>query len=808
MKQFARFVTSAIFVLRSALVIQAGTPLANHNDVWRYHKGNAGAREVDWKTTVDTNLGPAWLPANGGFGYADNAAEVSLCGTILADMRGNYSTVAMRQSFTVVTNIDPALHLTLTMDWDDGFIAWLDGTYLVSQNSPGAPAEPPADAAATATHESSRGDNSAQPAVTYDMGTVGTRLPPGTHVLAVVGLNSSLSGSGDFVQIADLFLETNAPPASNCISGLILTNTTWRAADSPMEICKDLTVTNGVTLVIEPGVTVYLDAGVNLAVENGGALIAEGNATNRIRFMRAPAAGTTWGGLTINGGPGSPETRIMYADLEGNGSTAIHSNGGAVLLDHLTFGSPDRQYVSLDSSSFIVSDCVFPTGTVNFELAHGTGGIKPGGHGIFLRNYFGGTLGYDDVVDFTGGKRPGPIVHFIDNVFSGSQDDGLDLDGTDAWIEGNIFLHVHRNGNTPDSSAAISGGSYGTDTSRLTIIGNLFFDCDNALTAKQGNFYTFINNTVFHTTKTGGIDFASGVANVRDTTPSPTIFADGCYLEANIIVDAEQLVRNYDPAQTAVTLNENILPLAWSGPGAGNLVADPRLAHVPQLSETFFTNWAQAQILRTWFGLLPDSPAIGSGPNGRDKGGVVPLGAAISGEPENVTPQTDALLHVGVNRSGHGIPVTGWPEGSGYTHYKWRLDGGAWSAETLIADALTLTNLTRGPHYVEVAGKRDSGLYQDDPLFGAAATITRSRTWIVGDFVRVDRISIAGDNTIEIQFTAQANTGYTIQYRDSLFAGNWQPFMHLDPLPATHTNSVAVASPQDTPARFYRIVSP
>src|SRR5262249_30189065 len=159
---------------------------------------------------------------------------------------------------------------------------------------------------------------------------------------------------------------------------------------------------------------------------------------------------------------------------------------------------------------FIVRECVFPSATAAFELVHGTGGIKAGGHGVFARNFFGVPIGYNDVVDFTGSQRGGPIVHFVENVFTGSQDDGLDLDGTDGWMEGNIFMHVHRNGNTPDSPAAVSGGDNSGNTSELTVVGNLFFDCDNAATAKQGNFYTFINNTILHTTKTGGIDGGSG----------------------------------------------------------------------------------------------------------------------------------------------------------------------------------------------------------------------------------------------------------------------------------------------------------
>src|SRR5262249_10369319 len=148
---------------------------------------------------------------------------------------------------------------------------------------------------------------------------------------------------------------------------------------------------------------------------------------------------------------------------------------GTAYLDHLTFGNTAAPYIHVDGASFVISHCVFPSATARFELVHGTRGIKAGGHGIILRNFFGVPIGYNDVMDFTGGHRPGPTVQFIDTVLIGSQDDGFDLDGTDAWVEGNIFMHVHRNGDTPDSSSAVSGGNNSGNTSEITVIGNLFF---------------------------------------------------------------------------------------------------------------------------------------------------------------------------------------------------------------------------------------------------------------------------------------------------------------------------------------------
>ena len=431
------------------------------------------------------------------------------------------------------------------------------------------------------------------------------------------------------------------------------------------------------------------------------------------------------------GGPDSPETRIRHAFIQGNDFSAIYGNAGTLWVEHVAFATRDRQYLSLDRSSFVVANCHFPTTTGEFEPLHGAGGVKPGGRAIFRDCFFGGSDGYSDIIDFTGCRRAdGAIVEFYNNVFVASSDDEIDLDGTDAWVEGNIFLHSHKNG-APDTSSAISGGENRRNTSQVTIIGNLFFDCDQAATAKEGNFFTLLHNTIIHMTKTGGLDTDDGAVCVQDLDPRPTTYGEGFYLEGNIIADARQLVRNYVSNETRVTFNKNILPVAWHGPGTGNIIGSPKLKHIPELAETKFTNWAGAQVLREWFSLQAGSPALGAGPGGRDLGGVIPRGAYVAGEPEGITSKNSATLTVGPNRTGQGIPRSGWPDGAGYTHYKWRRDGGAWSAETAIDQPITLTALANGPQAVEVIGKRDSGTWQNDPALGQNALVTRSRTWTV-----------------------------------------------------------------------------
>jgi hypothetical protein len=396
-------------------------------------------------------------------------------------------------------------------------------------------------------------------------------------------------------------------------------------------------------------------------------------------------------------------------------------------------------------------------------------------------------------------------VHFINNVLEGSQDDGFDIDGTDAWVEGNVFLHVHRNNGTPDSSAAVSGGNDSTRTSHITILRNWFFDCDNAATAKQGNFYVMANNTVVHTTRVGGIDGGSGVINVRDTTPAPTTFAKGYYLEGNIAVDAEQVVRNYDAAATSVTLLNNFIPEAWNGPGSGNVLTDPMLSRIPLVADTQFTTWEEAQVIKDWFALRQSSPAIGVGPNGADAGSSVKLGVTLRRIPTGIENPRQSAFSVGPHWGSPKAPTDGWPGGAGYTHYRWRMDGGNWSDETAISTPISLSGLVEGNHRLEVIGRLDSGLYQNDAVFYQDGSVTAVE-WTVSLGVQFTRIATLEPGAVELGFDASGGAAYALQFRDFLDAGDWQTLVTIPAQPDAHSVLQVDRFSPSVPMRFYRIL--
>src|SRR5206468_12186753 len=111
------------------------------------------------------------------------------------------------------------------------------------------------------------------------------------------------------------------------------------------------------------------------------------------------------------------------------------------------------------------------------------------------------------------------------------------------------------------------------------------------------------------------------------------------------------------------------------------------------------------------------SPALGTGLGGFDKGELNPRGLLVFGQPAGTTHSTSATLTVapgGTFNWGSVVPPYLW----GYTHYKWRLDEGPWSAETPITSqpTIALSGLANGSHTVYVSGRNDAGYYQDDPF--------------------------------------------------------------------------------------------
>ncbi len=110
-------------------------PLIREGDEWRYFKG-AAEPPVNWNALLFDDS--TWLAGPTPIGYESSSGYEARLATNLTDMRNKYLSVYARRQFSVT---DPSLltRLTLTVDVDDGYIAYLNGVRVAALGAPNSP---------------------------------------------------------------------------------------------------------------------------------------------------------------------------------------------------------------------------------------------------------------------------------------------------------------------------------------------------------------------------------------------------------------------------------------------------------------------------------------------------------------------------------------------------------------------------------------------------------------------------------------------------------------------------------------------
>jgi hypothetical protein len=481
----------------------------------------------------------------------------------------------------------------------------------------------------------------------------------------------------------------------NQLGGVLGTSITLIANDGPWYITDVLTIQSGITLTIQAGATLFFNTGIYINVQTGGCLKGEGEKYQHICLTRNPETpGIRWQGLRFE--QSLENNKLAYVDMTfGDSSTQmIYVNQAQLTLEYMNWGeSTNKSVLEMRNPRIQVSHSQFPTG-IDVEIVHGED-LSGNDYLIFSDNIFSPTTGYNDIVDFSNCQRPGPILEFYNNIFLGGSDDGLDLDGCDAHVEGNLFKNFHKGHTGSSTSNAIATGVFEGHTSNIVVVRNIFTNNDHAVLLKEDCEMRAENN-VFAYSTIAAINFDEPE---RGVTP-----AKGAYFDGNIFYENTAPFQNQfapegemDPQ---IVVNRCIIEVPFDTLGTGNLTADPE-----------FIAPADGN-----FHLEETSPAIENGPNKLDMGAMVAAGASISGEPaEGITSNTYVDLSI---------------NGPGIVSYRYTINEieSEWSEEFDIASHpyIHLTGLIDGQSYlVYVKGKNSAGKWQWDPAY------TASKQWIV-----------------------------------------------------------------------------
>jgi hypothetical protein len=497
-----RFFAVAWSAFLLALSAKAATvPLVTHGDVWRYHRGT-NAPQANWTNAPEAALDATWSTGNGGFGYADlGGQETNNCLTILSDMKNRYTTLYLRKEFALTNALAGDERLVLRMDWDDGFTAWLDGRHLTNRYVYGAPAEPAYFTNASNSHESSLGSGG-QPAQAFDLGYATNWLTPGTHTLAVIGLNQT-TNSTDFILVPDLYLDIPVGPL------LITSNTTWLATNSPYTLTNSVIVASNVTLTIEPGVTVRFRQGCGLTVQ--GRLLADGTESQPITFTRYPGD-TAWERLMFVAAADSRLSHciIEYCDCVGDHKDYYPIDCGpppifaprnyheavVVLASHVDFDScsftnlPDASASAEGDALAIIADDADHPGPASANV-RGCRFIRIG-QGVHTRYAsvlvetceFKDKHGDNDDVDLYGESTPPSVVRSNRFLYP-SYDDRINPTRSSALIYGNTIY------------GSTDHGIVLRDVCRPVVFNNVLYDCDaGGISVQNGCEALIANNTL------------------------------------------------------------------------------------------------------------------------------------------------------------------------------------------------------------------------------------------------------------------------------------------------------------------------
>jgi len=180
-------------------VVNVTNLIIEKGDIWSYFKGYS-APEFGWNTPAFND--ETWLKGPAGIGYGDGDDE-----TVLSDMKDNYMTAYIRKTF-VINDKSLITDMDMNIDYDDGFVAYLNGVEVARANMPlGIPSYN----TQAISHDAGISEN-------FDLNSYISELRDGVNVLAIEVHNVDIASS-DLSLIPELSVASDGQ--TNVAVGLV-----------------------------------------------------------------------------------------------------------------------------------------------------------------------------------------------------------------------------------------------------------------------------------------------------------------------------------------------------------------------------------------------------------------------------------------------------------------------------------------------------------------------------------------------------------------------------------------------------------
>ncbi len=187
----------AFFVCLSGII--EGQVQYDFGSGYKYLKGSeASALPSGWMNIDFDDSG--WNSGSAPYRYGDGTG-----GTLLSDMINSYPTVYLRSKFNAYS-VDRIKTITFSVNYDDGFVIWINGTIVLSRN---APVTLTSASLATANHESGVVE-------VFSLDSADVNLIEGENLLCIQGLNVTLNSS-DFYFDMGISASLSLPEVSDSL---------------------------------------------------------------------------------------------------------------------------------------------------------------------------------------------------------------------------------------------------------------------------------------------------------------------------------------------------------------------------------------------------------------------------------------------------------------------------------------------------------------------------------------------------------------------------------------------------------------